>query len=272
MENVQLTESNSKKVKKNSRDFLFTKRKFLTFSITQQHKKCSELLREIYLNSSQKLLNHYNEIQQWMGGNLIDSFHSEVISNAYHKHLKLSKRRNTEHNLLPKVRQNDRAKPSCKPLPIATYLDSLRSAHNIGSILRTVEAFGLGEVYFSLQTPFCDHPQVIKTSMGTSQHVKCFKVENIADLPKPLIVMETCEQSIPLHEFQFPDKFTLAIGNEEYGCSKELLLEADTILEIPLRGRKNSLNVANAFAIAAAEIVNQKDKTDKEAHGQQLRR
>ena len=41
------------------------------------------------------------------------------------------------------------------------------------------------------------------------------------------------------------------VGNEEYGCSKELLQEADMIINIPLRGVKNSLNVAQSFAVAA---------------------
>ena len=51
---------------------------------------------------------------------------------------------------------------------------------------------------------------------------------------------------------------TFPLGNEEYGCSKETLAMADYLLTIPLYGRKNSLNVSNAFAIAAQEICRQK--------------
>jgi len=243
---------------------LFTKRKFLSFSLPQQHKKCSQLLREIYDTTSQKLFDHYNEIQQWMDGNTLETLDREEISNRYHKHLELSKQSLSEHNLLPRVRRSDKGVPHCEPWPITVYLDRIRSAHNVGSILRTVEAFSLGEVRFSLDTPFIDHSQVKKTSMGTYQYVKCSQERKLSNLPKPLILMETSEEAIPITEFLFPDTFTLAVGNEEYGCSQDLLKEADHIVEIPLRGRKNSLNVANAFAIAAAEIAKQKENKNKE--------
>ncbi|MGA8165369.1 MAG: TrmH family RNA methyltransferase [Waddliaceae bacterium] len=53
------------------------------------------------------------------------------------------------------------------------------------------------------------------------------------------------------------------VGNEEYGCSTEVKRCGQIFLEIPLRGRKNSLNVANAFAIAAAEMTRQKEQIQK---------
>ena len=181
----------------------------------------------------------------------------------------MSKQRLNEYDLLPRVKSRDREKPLGPSLPVSVYLDNIRSAHNIGSILRTVEAFGLGEIFFSPATPFVDHPQVKKTSMGAYHYVKCKKMDQINALPRPLIVLETCEHALPIHDFAFPEAFTLAIGNEEYGCSRDLLLHADVILEIPLRGRKNSLNVANAFAIAAAEIVKQKGIKEKECYENQ---
>ena len=93
-------------------------------------------------------------------------------------------------------------------------------------------------------------------------------------------------KAISLSKFHFPKGcFTLVLGNEEFGCSKQLVEAADTIVllrlcrascahrpscvprrtvtrgcaqvEIPLYGRKNSLNVANAFAVVAAEIRKQ---------------
>lgn len=70
--------------------------------------------------------------------------------------------------------------------------------------------------------------------------------------------METAAEAIPITDFEFPETFTLVIGNEEYGCSDAILAQADYVIKIPLRGRKNSLNVANAFAIAAAEISRQR--------------
>jgi tRNA G18 (ribose-2'-O)-methylase SpoU len=62
---------------------------------------------------------------------------------------------------------------------------------------------------------------------------------------------------MPLSDFIFPASFTLILGNEEYGISNESLKLADYIVEIPLFGAKNSLNVACAFAIAASQIRRQ---------------
>lgn len=234
----------------------FTKRKFLSFPLVQQHKKRAELLKELYLTLSPPLLTHYNEIQEWLKEKPL-SLNREAISDRYHTHLKKANFHFLEHDLLPYIAEGDHDTP-LKPLrTVTTYLDHLRSAHNVGSILRTAEAFQLGPVVFSPMTPFTDHPQVQKTSMGASTQVTAQQTETLASLPKPLIAIETAKQAIPYRSFLFPKTCTIILGNEEYGCSEHSLKSADTIISIPLRGRKNSLNVANAYAIIAAEITHQ---------------
>ncbi|QLH35349.1 MAG: TrmH family RNA methyltransferase [Parachlamydiaceae bacterium] len=241
---------------------MFTKRKFQDFPVEQQHKKCSEILKRIYENLLSgkfdiELVDHYQQLQQWMDLKYRLNSDLKQISDRYHYHLKLAKQTHQEHGLLPNIRQGDREK-SDDIWPIAIYLDHLRSAHNVGSIVRTVEAFALGSIYFSDQTPFIDHKQVQDASMGTFKSVKCYQDIPPVQLPKPLIALETSRDAVALNEFIFPSSFTLALGNEEYGCSDEVLRLADYVVEIPLRGRKNSLNVANAFAIAANEIQRQR--------------
>lgn len=245
----------------------YNRRKFLTFPKKQQHKKCAEILYRIYEEPSAELFKHYNEIQNWMDGDPLARIDPKTISDRYHKHLRQTKFHLREHGLLPNIRKKDGSSAKEEPWPIAIYLDRIRSAHNVGSILRTVEAFSLGRVYFSPETPCIDHNQVQKASMGTFEQVSCFRNASVADLLSPLIALETSGEAIPIHEFLFPEQFSLAIGNEEYGCSDEVLQKAGYLVEIPLRGRKNSLNVANAFAIAAAEIAKQKQITGKQSHG-----
>lgn len=236
----------------------FTKRKFLSLSLEQQHKKCAEVLRDYYCHDSEEHFKNYQEIMTWMGIDSMDHSDQKEISDRYHEHLKNANVQLKEHHFLPHIRKNDRDTPIAEPWPIAIYLDNLRSAHNVGSILRTTEAFSLGTVYCSLNTPFIDNPKVQKTSMGTFPYVQCNLKKDVSSLPKPIIAMETSPNALSIHEFLFPDSFTLVVGNEEYGCSDSVLRETDYLIEIPLRGRKNSLNVANAFAIAAAEIFRQK--------------
>lgn len=235
----------------------FTKRKFLSLPIETQHKKCAELLRQLYETSQAELFRYYNEIQEWMGQDTLATNTQEILSDRYHQHLKRANVYLTECTLLPRVRQGDREEPLAPQLEIHTYLDQIRSAHNVGSILRTVEAFHLGTVFFSTDTPHEQHPQVQKTAMGCSSSIDSVHNASLQDLPRPLIAFETSPVAIPLDDYLFPYPCCVAIGNEEYGLSEEVLTQADAIVEIPLYGRKNSLNVANAFAIAAAAISQQ---------------
>lgn len=206
-------------------------------------------------SSIEEFLEQYQQMQQWTESPLLEHPTQKSISDRYHDHLKLAKRNLKEHSLLF-IRKND-SNNAQDPWPIAIYLDNLRSAHNVGSIIRTTEALSLGHLHFSEKTPFIDNKQVQDAAMGTHEWVKC-ATSTLNTLPKPVIALETSDQAISLHDFIFPDSFTLVLGNEEYGCSDETLKQTDFIIEIPLRGRKNSLNVANAFAIAAVEIQRQR--------------
>lgn len=243
----------------------FTKRKFLNFSLQQQHKKCAEILRCLYEsclsgNVDNTSLNSYNQICTWMDLPHLNECTIKIVADRYHEHAKQALLHHKEHRLLPQSRCGDK-KSGATPWNLSIYLDNIRSAHNVGSIIRTTEAFSLGKIFFSDATPFASHKQVKDAAMGCDQWVDCIRDIPFSKLPKPLIALETANTALPLFDYTFPAEFTLAVGNEEYGCSEEILNSADVILEIPLRGRKNSLNVANAFAIAAAEISRQRTGT-----------
>ena len=240
----------------------FTQRKFLGLPFKQQHKKCAALLRQVYEQRLQQSPWEagwaiYLQLQKWMNETCCELLTSEQLADRYHVHQQKAEQGHQEHHLLPAIRTQDRLVGE-EAWPLAIYLDHLRSAHNVGSIIRTVEAFRLGTVYFSAMTPFIHHKQVKAAAMGTEQWITCHQGIALNTLPRPLIALETCETAHSLYDFTFPSTFTLILGNEEYGCSREVLAQADEIVEIPLRGRKNSLNVANALAIAAGEINRQK--------------
>ena len=89
--------------------------------------------------------------------------------------------------------------------------------------------------------------------MGTETIVPVYQGD-LSNLKKPLIALETVENAPSIYDFSFPETFSLLLGNEEYGLKEKTLRQADHIVQIPLLGSKNSLNVANAFAIVAGEI------------------
>jgi tRNA G18 (ribose-2'-O)-methylase SpoU len=241
----------------------FTKKKFLSLPIERQHRQCAALLRRLYdaLTTGQEMEEEkmlYKEFNAWMSQEELLLISFQTLSNRYHWHLQKANTYLKEHNLLPSARKGDRQIAIEGSWLIDIYLDQIRSAHNVGSILRTVEAFNLGQVYFSEFTPFKTHKQVEKAAMGSQQWVNCYQQNSFSNLTPPFIALETSPDALPLYEFIFPNQFTLIVGNEEYGCSEEVLKEANYLLEIPLRGHKNSLNVANAFAIVVGEIYRQK--------------
>jgi tRNA G18 (ribose-2'-O)-methylase SpoU len=230
------------------------------FSIIQQHKRAAEVLRAFL--EKKNPWQAYADIALQMGLISISPDNFEELSNRYHWHLNHLNASWKEHNLLYKISKED--KPSdVNFLDIAIYLDNMRSAFNVGSILRTIEAFRLGKVYFSGTSPFIDNPKVQKTSMRAHTHIQCFQDVSLDELPRPIIGLETAENSPSIYDFSFPETFTLALGNEEYGLSSSTLQKTDILVHIPLVGFKNSINVASALAIAAAFITKQQRSLEK---------
>ncbi|OGN61396.1 MAG: hypothetical protein A3F40_03160 [Chlamydiae bacterium RIFCSPHIGHO2_12_FULL_27_8] len=241
----------------------FTKKKFLSLTYEQKHKKLSEKIRLIYerlllKQFAKNLFYEYNQFLHWLGYDHFENFDLKDISQKYHFHLKEAKMNLKEHNLLPTLRTLDGSSKQLPFLDNAIYLDNLRSAYNVGSIIRTTEALRIGSIYFDKNTPYIDNEKVQKTSMGSFELTKCFNNFDIKNLPKPFIGLDTSNESTSIYDFIFPEKFTLVLGNEEIGISNEMLKHLDYLIEIPMRGFKNSINVACAFSICANEIIRQK--------------
>ncbi|MCH9631731.1 MAG: tRNA (guanosine(18)-2'-O)-methyltransferase [Chlamydiae bacterium] len=237
---------------------MFTQKKFNSLSIEAQHKKVAELLKKIYFQFDQETFFYIQKLETYMGLKWTIHDDLESLSNSFHKHMGQTGNGISEHSLLIKNRDLDKASKDW--LNAVIYLDHLRSAHNVGNIVRTTEAFRLGKLCFSDNMPDISHPSVCKTSMGTHHWVETVD-KPIAELPAPLIVIETHQKSIKLQDFKFPKTFTLVLGNEEYGVSEKLLEKADQIVEVPLCGQKNSLNVAACFSILAWKIDQDLRKT-----------
>ena len=245
----------------------FTKSKFLSLSSKRQHKKCAKILRIIYEEIINKkdvtvFLENYNAFLTWMELKPFYKKNFKDISDKYHYHLSSSKIELKEHNLLPSIRTGD-SFPKENFKKNAIFLDNIRSAYNVGSIIRTTEAMRSGSIYFSKNTPFIDNNKVKKTAMGAEINVPCIQKEDLTNLPTPIIALDTSNDAISLFDFIFPENFTLILGNEEYGISNNLLKQSTYIVEIPMVGYKNSINVACAYAIATTQI-------NKQQHTQNL--
>ena len=141
---------------------------------------------------------------------------------------------------------------------IIAICHNIRSAYNIGSIIRTAECAGIDKIYLTGYSPAPELEKVKKISLGAEKSAKWEYSKNISkildDLKKRgffIISMETLSKAEPLDKFDFKKKnIALIFGNEKRGLSHNILKRSDAIVKIPMFGKKESLNVSVAFGIA----------------------
>lgn len=153
--------------------------------------------------------------------------------------------------------------PASLPHPVAALLHRVRSAHNVGAMLRTADAAGLAHVYLTGFTPTPDHPSVHKTALGAEDWVPWTHAPDalacIARLKAEgwtVVALEQTADPRPLDALGL-DAFPLCfvVGNEVEGVAPDVLAACDAAVEIPQFGQKHSLNVSVAFGIAAYDFV-----------------
>lgn len=147
--------------------------------------------------------------------------------------------------------------------PVRVVVDDVRSAFNVGSILRTADALGLEHVYLAGFTADGHHPGVHKAALGAQDTVPWSSVptaeEALVDARGAgcvIAALEITDSSTPvssLTEAHFP--LCLVVGNELEGVSERVLSLCDLAIELPQHGAKHSLNVAVAFGVAGYDVV-----------------
>jgi TrmH family RNA methyltransferase len=136
-------------------------------------------------------------------------------------------------------------------LPMTVYLEDLRSPFNVGSIVRSAEAFGVERLLLSPRTPAPDHPRARRTALGAHAALPWQRAE-LASLSGHDALFALELGGTPIERFPFPLRGTVLVGSEELGLSPEALRLADASrgrASILLGGAKRSLNVSVAFGI-----------------------
>jgi|AntRauTorckE6833_2_1112554.scaffolds.fasta_scaffold01506_6 tRNA G18 (ribose-2'-O)-methylase SpoU len=143
-------------------------------------------------------------------------------------------------------------------------LHDIRSVLNVGAIFRTADAVGINKIYISGHTPAPvdrfgrERNDIKKTALGAQKSVKWEQVENVLDLISDLkktgfeiVSLEQSKKSIDYKEVgnNIGDKVAVILGSETKGVSEEILNKSNLIVEIPMVGEKESLNVSVATGI-----------------------
>lgn len=153
---------------------------------------------------------------------------------------------------------------------IVLVVHNVRSAHNVGSILRSADGFGAEHVYLSGYSPYPEAKddtrlphiskrvaaQIKKTALGAENSVQWTYRDDIAGLINELkknyqvAALEQTPKATPLQDFKASQDIALIVGSEIGGLEPRVLKLVDLHLEIPMKGQKESFNVAIAAAVA----------------------
>ena len=151
---------------------------------------------------------------------------------------------------------------------ITLLLHNIRSTHNVGSIFRSADGFGVDRIVMTGYTPYptlagdtrLPHlaqkitKQIDKTALGATASVPFEYHDNLvawlAMNTLPIVALEQHGSSLPITEFKAPMEFVLVLGEEVNGIPGELLAHCESIVEIPMTGMKESFNVSVATGIA----------------------
>jgi len=149
-----------------------------------------------------------------------------------------------------------------KKFDLVLILHNIRSRFNVGSIFRTADGAGVKKIYLCGITPAPPHPQIDKVALGAEKIIPFQKTKQIVRLIKQLkqegyqtAALEQNRRSCFYFNFKPRWPAALILGAEVNGLPSKILKLADVIVEIPMRGQKESLNVGVAAGIVMFEII-----------------
>lgn len=156
---------------------------------------------------------------------------------------------------------------------ITLVLHNIRSIHNVGSILRSAEGFGVTKVVCSGYTPYPTiagdtrlphirdkiNSGIHKTALGAEAMLEISQFDTLDEWLEqntlPIVALEQTQDSVTPREFAAPMQFALLLGEEVHGIEPQYLERCEAAIEIPMRGKKESFNVSVATGIALYAIL-----------------
>ncbi|RXG23833.1 TrmH family RNA methyltransferase [Leeuwenhoekiella aequorea] len=143
--------------------------------------------------------------------------------------------------------------------------DGITSPANAGGLMRLSDALGIYHVYFCNSKINFESSRFKRTARSTEMYVPYTQtldtqalLENLVATNYKLIGLELTNTSLPLTAYKTGEntKIALVLGNERNGISQEVLDKLNDTVFIPMHGKNSSMNVAQAAAIAAYNLIN----------------
>lgn len=159
---------------------------------------------------------------------------------------------------------------------IVLIAHDIRSTYNVGSMLRTADGLGVRHVYMTGYTPYPNKindirlphlaqkidRQIAKVALGAERSVAWTYNEKIDSVISKLrrngysiVALEQTSGSVNLKTYKAPAKIALVVGSEIKGLEDNVIQLCDSVIEIPMSGKKESFNVAVAAAIGLSHLT-----------------
>jgi 23S rRNA (guanosine2251-2'-O)-methyltransferase len=159
-------------------------------------------------------------------------------------------------------------KKSSSEIESVLILPNIRSAINVGAMFRTADAIGINKIYLTGYTPRPTdkfgriQSDIAKSALGAETWIPWEYEEDINKVLKKLkkdkfqiVAVEQDKNSIDYRKVKVGDKVAIIMGEEVNGLDKKILKKCNVIAEIPMKGKKESLNVSVACGIALFGIL-----------------
>jgi len=258
----------------------FSKKKFVSFTVEKKVRIIRDFIHEIEqnwisVNLRTELILQLQKCMNWSDDKDLNVLSERIsIAEELDEFLTImipweqqNYRELRDHDFL--IFDKDDPARSANTIDLTIILYNLRSAFNVGSILRTSECIGVKKIVFCGYTPTPENKKVQVTSMGTYEHLQWDKSEDISAVIRQykeqqctIYGLETTSNAVDIYKNEISSPAVLILGNEAYGIPRNILEQCDNILKIPVAGWKNSLNVGVAFAVCGYEIFRQWELRD----------
>lgn len=154
----------------------------------------------------------------------------------------------------------DRGEP-----PWLLLLDCLQDPQNLGTLLRTAEVLGVHGLVLPERRSAGVTPAVVSASSGASEHARIVRVTNLARAIQELqerkiwvVGLEAVPGATPLWQADLKGPLALVVGSEGQGMRRLVRETCDYVVELPMRGKINSLNAAVAGSVVLYEAARQR--------------
>jgi TrmH family RNA methyltransferase len=159
------------------------------------------------------------------------------------------------------------------PAPLLVICDNPSSPGNLGSMIRSADAFGTGGVVVTGHAADVYDPQTVRASMGSLFTLPVVRMPGpdavekwLSRLPsdlRPIVVGTDSAGEVDLDELDLTRPTLLIAGSEAGGMHQGYRRLCDVVARIPMRGSADSLNVASAISVALYEADRQRRATER---------